>query len=262
MEKPMSQRLHERFFGGSPNLGVAYPIAEPLPESATPIEHAENEQESRLIIDDINPPKERPALRSLVEIVGARLQSIKPKSKQRARQVAQMIADLQEPLESADEMYATLEAERVEDLQKTWDELQNQGRELKRRINNELQAAVNSSMMVWNAAEEKRGRAKARLQQAFESRRAVKLDRYSTQEQNKAAEAKYASALQAFEASKSEHVDAERAMAQAENEKTIAQSRLSNVEIAMDRVVAEIQGVKFHDPQTGLSVDPTSYLQQ
>ena len=53
--KPASDGWHRRAFGG-----IAYPVGQSLPESATPIIHVEDDQESRLIIDDIGGPKERP----------------------------------------------------------------------------------------------------------------------------------------------------------------------------------------------------------
>lgn len=255
--KPASQRWHEKAFGG-----ISYPVGQPLPESVTKIEHVENDQESRLIIDDIAGPKERPVLRSLLEIVSVRLHSIPAQTRERSQQVEQLLVDAREYLEAADEMYATLESERVEALQTTWNELQNQGRQLRKRINNDCQIVVNDAMRDWRAAEEKKGRAKAQLAVAFQSRRAVKLDRYSSREQIKAADDKYTVAVRALETATIEHIDAERALAQAENEQTLAQSKLSNLEIAMDRITAEIQGEKFHDPQTGLSIDPLAHLEQ
>src|SRR5277367_2917952 len=113
--KPLSQTLHERFYGG-PSLGVSYPVNESLPESGTPVCHVENDQESGLLIDRLRTPKEKVIPQSLFEIVASRLQSIKPRSKARSKEVAQMVADLMEPLALADELIATLEAERVEDL--------------------------------------------------------------------------------------------------------------------------------------------------
>ena len=192
----------------------------------------------------------------------ARLHSIPAQTRERSQQVEQLLVDAREYLEAADEMYATLESERVEALQTTWNELQNQGRQLRKRINNDCQIVVNDAMRDWRAAEEKKGRAKAQLAVAFQSRRAIKLDRYSTVEQKKAAETKYQSAVQAMETAISEHIEAEQGLALAENAQTLAQSKLSNLEIAMDRITAEIQGEKFHDPQTGLSIDPSAYLEQ
>jgi chromosome segregation ATPase len=255
--KPASDGWHRRAFGG-----IAYPVGQSLPESATPIIHVEDDQESRLIIDDIAGPSERPALRSLVEIVGARLHSIPAQTRERSQQVEQLLVDAREYLEAADEMYSVLEAERVEALRQTWDKLQTEGRALRKRINNDCQIVVNDAMRDWREAEAKKGRAKAQLAVAFQSRRAIKLDRYSTVEQKKAAETKYQSAVQAMETATVEHIDAERALTQSENEQTLAQSKLSNLEIAMDRLTAQIQGEKFHDPQTGLSIDPLAHLEQ
>jgi hypothetical protein len=274
MEKPLSARLHERAYGGSPmstgldpelvaqSFGVSYPVGESLPESRTAIIHVENETESGLVIDDINGPKEKSAQRSLYEIVTARLRSIKPRNKKRAQEVAQTLADLQEPLKALDELVATLQEEREEELQATWEQLQTQGRELKKRIDSELEGNVFTAMLAWNAAEEKRGKAKGRLGQAFDSRRAVKLDRYSTRAQIKSADDRYASAVEALQAASALHLEAERNKAQAENAKALASSKLRGIEIAMDRCVAEIQGVAFHDPATGLSIDPSAFLAQ
>jgi chromosome segregation ATPase len=256
--KPMSDGWHRRAFGG-----VAYPAGAPMPESATPILHVEDDAESGLLVDRSVTPEEKLQPKSLFELVTTRLQSVKPRNKKRAHEVAKILADLQEPLLALDELFATLDAERVEDLQETWEALQTQGRELKKRIESELTGDVYTAMLAWNAAEEKKGHAKGRLQQAFEARRTVKLDRYSTRENLKSAEERYRSALQALETASAEHLEAERKKAEAENAKLLASSKLRGIEMAMDQCVAEIQGVAYHDPNNfGLSTATPARIEQ
>ncbi len=274
MEKPMSQRMHEKVFGGSPlstgldaalvaqSFGVALPVGESLHESDSHIAHVEDLRESPLLIDGIASPKAKPARKSLFEIVTSRLRSIKPRTKERAKQVAQALSDLQEPLMALDELIATLEAERFEDLQKTWDELQSQGRDLRRRIENEFTAVVNSSMMAWNDAEANKVRAKTMLETRIGERRALRLDRYSTKQQLADADLKVQTAVGALNAAKALHLEAERNKMEAENAKRLASGKLRAIEIAMDRCGAEISGVQYHDPATGLAIDPTANLAQ
>jgi hypothetical protein len=254
MEKPMSQRLHERFFGGSPNLGVAYPIAEPLPESDSPIIRGEDQQETALIIDGIATPKPKPAPESLFAVVTGRLQATKPRDKARAKQVAQALADVQGLLLAADELVATIDEERLEDLHQTWEALQNEGRALRHRIESELTAAVNTAMMNWNECEAKKVRAAGVLQARIDERTALKKERYSSKQQLADADRKVSAAVAAHNASKALHLEAERKKAEVENAKRLASSRLRGIELKMDAIAAEIQGVAFHDPDNfGLS---------
>jgi hypothetical protein len=270
--KSLSQTLHEQF-GGSPltptldpvkvarNFGVALEVGESLHESSQPIRHLEDEQQSALLLDNNKTPTAKPEPKSLFVIATTRLRSIEPRTKERAQQVAQLIADSQETLNAIDEMVATLEQERVEATQQRLDELRTRGREQRHRVNNELRGKVNTSLMNWNEAERNKVQASTRLQSRIDIRRALRLDRYSSDEQLAAADEKVASAVRKLNAAKAVHLEAEKKKADAENNLALGQSALRAIEIAMDQCLAELKGQTYHDPTTGLSLEPI-YLQQ
>jgi hypothetical protein len=100
VEKSLSQRLHEKVFGGSQmstalspqlvaaNFGVSIPVNESPPGSIAPIRHVEDEQELGPMIDGIKTPRPKTAPESLFAIATTRPRSIKPRNAARAKQVA------------------------------------------------------------------------------------------------------------------------------------------------------------------------------
>ncbi|MGB8801872.1 MAG: hypothetical protein WCC97_14400 [Candidatus Acidiferrales bacterium] len=271
MFKAFSQQLHEQQ-GGSPltptlnpqtvarNFGVAYEVAESLPESEGAIRHAEDERESGLLLDTKKTPATKPALQPLLAIAIGRLRTINPRTPERAHLVAQLIADSQETLAAIDEMVATLDRERVEALETRLEELRTLGRAQRKHLDT-LQSNVYTAMLVWNGAEEQKVKADSRLQIAIEHRRALRLDRFSSDEQLGAADEKVTSAVRKLNAAKDVHLRAERQKAEAENALALGQSELRAIGIAMDRCLAELKGQIYHDPETGLSVEPIAVRQ-
>jgi uncharacterized protein YoxC len=275
MFKALTQQLDERRFGGSPlspqlnpatvakSFGVAYEVDESLPESPAPIRHVEDEpQESGLLLDKLKPltPKSEPV--PLIVIATRRLNSIKPRTKEMAQQVAQMIADIQAPLLAVDELVGILAMERVQAIEESLEQLRTRGRNLRSRVNNELQAAVYTAMSVVNAAEEAKVKAQTKLEGHISRLRQLRLDRYSTNEQLFTADERVKSSVRELNAAKEIRLQAEKRKAEADNALAIAQAERVGIEIAMDQCVAELQGQPYHDPATGLSVDPLSHLQQ
>jgi hypothetical protein len=124
---------------------------------------------------------------------------------------------------------------------------------------NEVQAAVNTALSTWGDAEVKKVRAAQKLKAAKDSRRSVHNDRYSTEQEYAAADEKVTKAARALNTAKEEHLEAESAKATAENALALGRSELRGIEIGMDQCVAEPNGTVYHDPQTGLAIDPTAY---
>ena len=269
-QKPLTSRLDERF-GGNPlspaqeaqlvaqSFGVSYPVGESLPESEVSVGHVEDDQTSSLLLDNRKTPKQRVPPRSLFEIATARLESVKPRSQAQMQRVAQMLLDMREPLAAIDNLIGELEGERLQAISDRWEELKARGRDLREKIDNEFQAHINSALMSWNDAETKKVRAETRLQVCVDERRRLRLDRYSTEQQLADGDHKVLMSVRALNVAKAEHLEAERAKAEAENARKLAESELISVERAMDQCVAEINGAQYHDPETGLSISPTAY---
>jgi hypothetical protein len=141
------------------------------------------------------------------------------------------------------------------------EELRNRGRDLRQRLDNDLQGDVYTAMMVVNEAERNKVMAEQKLESRIISRRKLRLDRYSTDEQLLAANAKVKSAVRKLNDAKAVRLEAEKQRNEADNALALGSSELRGIEIAMDRCLAELKGIPYHDPNLGLSTDPTSQLQ-
>jgi len=274
MFKAQTQQLAERF-GGSPmspkldpnlvarNFGVAYEVGESLPESPVPIRHVEDEQqESGLLLDKLTPirPKAEPI--PLAVIATRRLNSIKPRTREMAKQVAQAIADCHQFLGTIDELVGVLAMQRVEAIEARLEQLRTRGREQRHRVNNELQGAVYTAMQIVNSAEQQKVMAQSKLDSRISRLRSLKMDRYSTDKQLADADEKVKSAVRKLNEAREIRLAAEKRKAEADNALAIGQSGLVAIEISMDQCAAELAGQPYHDPSTGLSIDPLAYLQQ
>jgi hypothetical protein len=274
MFKPLTAQLSEKVGGSvmTPTLdpaqvarsfGVTYEVGESLPESITPIKHVEDERDSGLQFDHRKNAKatERTMPQSLCEIASTRLQSIKPRTKERAKQVAMVMAEMLQPLAQIDIMFNILLEERNEAISVRLEELRERGRELRDRLNDELQAAVYSAMMAINETERTKVHAQTTLDTRITQRRALRLDRYSTEAQLLKADERIASAVNKLNEAKEAQLVAMQAKDAADNALALGRSEFRGIEIAMDQCHAELQGAVYHDPNLGLSVDPTSHLQ-
>jgi hypothetical protein len=273
MEKPLSARLHEKVFGGSPmstgidrqllaqSFGVSIPAGKPFAESPVPELHVDHEVESGLLHDK-HKASAKPELKSILELAAARLQSIKPRTIERAREVAQLITDLQEPLKAVDEMFAILETERVEALEQRAEQLRVRGRELRDKIEHQLQASLFDAMHALNASSKEKKDCEGQLGVAQRERTAIKKDRFATDKQRATADAKVTKAASALVLAQQTDWKRLQAHNDAENAVKLAQSELRNIEIAIDQCAAEIAGQVYHDTALGLSVDPTAHLAQ
>jgi chromosome segregation ATPase len=274
MFKAPIQELAEKYGGSAmtPTLdpalvaksfGKAYEIG-PLPESPVPIRHVEDEEQehSGLLLDKLKKiaPKEEPI--PLVVLATRRLNSIKPRTREMAQMVAQTIADIQEPLARVDELVGILAMERVEAIETRLEELRDRGRKLRRHVLHDLQGAVHTQVQAVNVAEQEKGSAQLQLDSCITRLRQLRLDRFSTNDQLIAADEKVKSAVRKLNKAKEVRLEAEKQKAEADNALAIGQAERVAIEIAMDQCSAELAGLAYHDPNTGLSVDPLAHLQQ
>jgi len=229
----------------------------PLPDSGKPENHAEFDVASPLRID--HHPFVRPRnLRTLVSIATARLGSIPPRTKERADQVARMHLETRETLEAIDNLVGVLEEEHFQAIVERWEKLQARGRELRESFLS-LQEKINNAMMAVNAAEEHKSHCKVQLQSHHYAAGKLGMDRFRTEKEIAAADGLVASDRVAMEQASEQALKAQQALGEAENVLRLAQAELQGIVIAMDRAVCELNGTSYHDPQTGLSVDPRNY---
>jgi hypothetical protein len=269
MFRGLTQQLHEQFGGDSlaPRLDPAlvaasfgasvYAPNEPLPESGLVERHVEDDVHSGLHLDERKLPS-RPTPRSLLSIARARLSSIEPKTKQRQQEIAQALVDMVGPLTALDNLVSSLEDERFEAIGERWASLQERGREVRKRLE-PLQAAVYAAMRAWNAANDKKEHCKLELQTNHAAARKIRTDRFASQAAIDKAEELVAKDRVAKQEADDEKLQAERNLATAQNALALGRAELEGITIAMDRCAAEIAGKPFHDPETGLSVDPKQY---
>lgn len=188
----------------------------------------------------------------------ARLNSITPRTRQRAQEVAQCIVDLAEPFQRVDALFAALETERSEALRERLEELRQRGRALQSKIETELQGNVYTAMQVCNEAEQLKGGASTRVMTHFEELRSVKKNRFATQKEISNAEQRLAKSKQESESAAEQALKAHQALAEAENAMKLAQAELEGISISMDQCQAELAGKPYHSPELGLAVDPTA----
>jgi len=257
-EPGMAPRLDPRVVAES--FGQVLPAGEPLPDSGKPENHVEFDTESPLRID--HHPFVRPRnLRSLVNIATARLASIPPRTKERADQVARMHLETRETLEAIDNLVALLEQEHFAEVIERWEALQKRGRELRASFLS-LQEKINNMMMQVNEAEARKAHCKTQLQSHHYAAGKLSTDRFRTEEEIAAADALVASDRAAMDEASQKALAAQQALGEAQNTLKLAHAELEGITIAMDRCVCELNGQSYHDPATGLSVDPRNYQDQ
>jgi len=237
--------------------GQVLPPNAPLPDSGRPERHVELDIPSSLRLDDH--PFVRPRnLRSLVNIATARLASIPPRTKERAKQVEKMHLETREVLEAIDDLVGVLEEEHFQAIAERWENLQKRGRELRESFLS-LQGNVNAAMMVVNEAESRKAHCKTQLQSHHYAAGKLGMDRFRTEKEIADSEALVASDRVAMEQASEQALKAQQALGEAQNTLKLAHAELEGITIAMDRAVCELNGQAYHDPQTGLSVDPRTY---
>jgi chromosome segregation ATPase len=271
MDRGITQQIHEQLGGKSlapvldPGIvaaslgfgGQVFEVNQPLPETPLPLVHAEDDVKSSLHLDQSAIPKQRD-LRSLLAIARARLESLTPRTKERAAQVAQMLAEIVEPFGAVDRLVGLLEQDHEYALAERWESLQERGRKLRERIQI-LQEAFYEAMRFVNEAEEKKGHAKTTLQSHHHAARKISIDRFASEQEIAKAEALVARDRKEMQEASDAALKAQRRLAEAQNALKLAQAELEGITIGMDRCTAELNGRPFHDPEFALTVDPKSY---
>ena len=237
------------------SFGVAYEPDKPLPQADVPSIHVEDEPASKVLLDNRKLPKPKDAPPTLFDIAVARLRSLKPRTADMRQQVAAAIADCG-VLAAIDELVAALEREHFAAIEARHEELRKQGRALLETLP-AIQGELNQAMMSVNQSATLKGRAVSGVREAHEECRTI--SKWASRKEIIAATEKLSSAKERMnEASEAALADM-RAMAAVESKLATAKANLEILETEMDRLEASASGKDFHDPTTGLSVDPVLY---
>jgi uncharacterized protein YukE len=239
------------------SFGAIYPPGGPLPDSGLTENHVEDDQPSAIPIDErklSNEPK--PAPRSLLEIAKARLHSLEPRTAQRKMEVWKMLGTMIEPLRAVDELVATLEREHFATFTERWEQCLGQGRELVDSLPT-LQRELAAAQQAVREADQKKANAIGVLQSSVQNAR--KISRWATEAEISEASRKTIKAREEMQVATDKALLRMKQLAEAEGKLATVQKNLEILKTDMARVECSLKGVPFHDPETGLSVDPTAY---
>jgi len=239
------------------SFGAIYPPGGPLPDSGLTENHVEDDEPSAIPIDErklSNEPK--PAPRSLLEIAKARLHSLEPRTAQRKMEVWKMLGTMIEPLRAVDELVATLEREHFAVFTERWEQCLEQGRELVDSLP-ALQRELAEAQQAVRLADQKKADAIGVLRSCVQSVR--KISRWATEAEIADAGHKEANAREAMQVATDRALLRMRELAEAETKLKRVENNLETLKTDMARLECSLKGVPFHDPETGLSVDPTAY---
>jgi hypothetical protein len=236
------------------NFGVSYQPNAPLPEADSTIGHAEDDDTDLILNTHAKRPDPKP---SLVSIAIARLQSLKPLTPERQKEVTAMLRMiLEQPLAVIDEFMAVLEQEHFEAIDDRWERTRVQGRELSDSMPM-LEAELAQALNYSNQAEETRGQRKQDLGNAFEQRR--RISAFATEREIQTADDRLQKARAAMEAANAKSLQRQQELAVAESKVASARENLRLFQQEMRRCEAELRGEPYFHPELGLSVDPKSY---
>jgi hypothetical protein len=233
-------------------FGSVSPVAEPLPETDIPQVHAE---------DDFDLPvdaraKRLPPKPSILTLATIRLQSVKCQSPEREAQVLEMLGSVLPSLQALDELVLILEEEHFQAIDKKWEVIRKQGRELHDSIP-QLEAEWGQALNYSNISQEKKQKTKQLAEQKFEQHK--KLSTWATKTEIKLADhALLEAQLAAREAGEQAFTD-KQTLAVAESALVSARENLRLFRNEMRRLEAELRGEPYFDPTLGLSKDPKQY---
>jgi hypothetical protein len=266
LQKPLSQQLEDRQKHSmeldpdvvARSFGAVMPVNEPFPETPFPITHVEADVESSILLDE-RAPRPTPAV-SILELAMRRLQSLRPRTDARKAEISNAMAVFAVPLEALDLLVAQTEEENCEIIDKRWEQIRKEGRELIDVVIPKCGKKVHQ----WQQQAQKSGEAKAhriadvtglylRRQKISQWSSAAEID----QADKRLADAKEASAV-AFELA----LEDQRGLAVAESALATATNHLQKLKTEMHRLEAELRGTPYHDPETGLSRSPLSHREK
>jgi hypothetical protein len=241
------------------SFGAIYPPGNPLPSFGVVENHVEDDQPSDIEIDERKLSREsKPAPRTLLQIANARLQSLEPRSASRKAQVLKMLGSMTERLRAVDELVATLEREHFAFFEERWEECLQQGRELDDSIP-ALQRALVAAQQYSREADQQKGVAIGVLQSCVQNQR--KISRWATEAEILDAGRKTIKAREQMQVATDKALLRKRQLGDAEAKLKTVQANLDILKTDMARLECSLKGVPFHDPETGLSIDPKAYLE-
>lgn len=242
------------------SFGAIYPPGSPLPNSGLPENHVEDDEASAVAIDELklHNTEPKPAPRTLLQIANARLQSLEPRTPARKAEVLKMLGSMIAPLRAVDEMVATLEREHFAFFEVRWEECLQQGRELVDSLP-ALQRALAEAQQAVREADQQKGNAIGVLRSAVQNAR--KISRWATEAEIADAKRKESKAREAMQVATDRALLRMRKLGDAEAKLKTVHANLDILKKDMARLECSLKGVPFHDPETGLSVDPKSYLE-
>ena len=239
------------------SFGVAYPPNQPLPDTGLADHHAENDMEL-LVLPDLKANR-RKHFTPILTMALTRLRSIKPRSREMNQRVAQMIADIMEPLQELDSLVATLEQEHTAAWEARWESDRAKGRELIDVTIPTIQGELFNALNRRNEADAKKGRCKTVLQDLDYNRQKIESARFASSDEILRAQRKVAKAKAEMEAATEATLVATRAMSAVEGRMATAQAQLEIIKKDMDQCQHEILGTPYFHPDFGLSTEPRIY---
>jgi hypothetical protein len=247
--RSQSLELDPDLVARSMGFGSVVEIAEPLPESPFPTGHAE---------DDTGPlPDQRARLRRppvpVLLLANARLTSITPKSAELKERVLAMLGEIQIPLQQLDALVELLETEHFEAIDARWEEIRQAGRTLHDSLP-ELEQGWGEWQNFSNNADQEKQQRRHDLEHKFEERK--HLSTWATTAEIKAADQAVSKAQNAAKLAGEKAFEYRKSLAAAESKLISARETLRLMRLEMQRLDSELAGTPYHDPETGLSIDP------
>ena len=238
------------------SFGAVSPVNEPLPETGSPLVHAEDDFDLPIDARAAKRAAERPPTPSLLSIINARLLSIKPQSARRQKEISQWLGLVLEAIPPLDILFATMEAEHFAAIESRWETIRAAGRELADSLP-DLESKVGAAQNFANQSQERKGHRKGDLEQVFEERR--RISKWATAAEIKAADERLSRARNAMTAATDKALADQQILAAAESKLANAREGLRLHSLELKRLAAEIRGEPYFDPSTGLSTDPRTF---
>jgi valyl-tRNA synthetase len=232
------------------NFGSVVEVGKPLPETEVPLVHAEDDD----LVIQLDTRASRPApVPTILSIAMSRLQSLKPVNPEQEKQVLEMIATMTEPLRAVDQFVETLEAEHFKALDDRWENIRLKGRALLESLP-ALEAEFADRLQACNESGELKGQRKQDLQNHIEQRR--KINDFASAKEIAAADQRVEKSREAMASATQRALKDMQAMAAVESKIATTREKLAIAKTELHRLQAEIEGKRYFDPETGLSIEP------
>jgi len=266
IQKPLTQTLEDRHTHSmelnpdvvARSFGAVMPVAQPFPETPFPIGHAEDDAAGEIMLDE-RAKRPAPAV-PILELVMRRLQSLRPRTPERKEEIANAVAVFAAPLEALDLLISGTEEDTFEAIDKRWESIRKQGREL-------LDTTIpkcGKQVYRWQQQCQKSGEQKAHriadVTSLFLQRQ--KISQWSSASEIDAADKRLADAKAASAAAFELSLEDQRGLATAESALATAQNHLQKLKTELHRLEAELKGEAYFDPELGLSRSPLAHREK